>query len=44
MENVPAKPELVERARREALDHDVSSANELQQDVGAARMLEVKRQ
>ena len=44
MENVPAKPELVDRARREALDHDVGGARELKQNVGAARMLEVERQ
>src|SRR5579862_3470314 len=44
MKNVPAKPELVDRSRRKALDHDVGRARELNEDVGAARMFEVERQ
>src|SRR5258708_13580875 len=44
VENIPAKPELVERADCEALDNDVGTAGELEQDISTARMLEVKRQ
>ena len=44
MENVPAKPQLIESAGREAFDDDVGVASELEQNVGAARVLEIERQ
>src|SRR5580704_4906102 len=44
MKHLPAEPEPVERARREALDNDVGAARELQKNVRAARMVEVERQ
>src|SRR5208282_2032668 len=44
MENIPAKAELVERARRETLNDDVGAARELEKNVRAARMVEVERE
>src|SRR5580700_1593904 len=44
MKHLPAEPEPVERARREALDDDVGAARELQEDIRAARMVEVERE
>src|SRR5271163_1706580 len=44
MKHLPAETETVESARREALDDDVGAARELQEDVRAARMVEVKRE
>src|ERR1700677_4960387 len=44
MQHLPAEPEPVESAGREALDDDVGAARQLQKNIRAARVVEIERQ
>src|SRR5208283_5765865 len=44
MESIPAEAEPVEGAGRVALDDDVGGAGELEENISAARMVEIKRE